>query len=765
MSSSNVRSGRRKPRSWAQWQQRLRLNSSLQTEDSVALRVLVQVLVTIGILSVSVAAAGVSANSTLLNLLAIPASIIGATWSWYRRRHSNIAVKFCIAIGMLVALGAFLSRMVGEPGDTRILLAELLIHLQVLHSFDIPRRKDLGYSMVIGLILIGVAATVSQTLSFAPLLLLFLAIALPVLVLDYRSRLGLLAQGWSPLKTGFDPRRLALVLGITLGLGLLIFALLPRLPGYQLRSFPVSSNIEFQGEFDSSSIVNPGYERGNNGTGLDEDSTGEGGSGPGQLDERSYYGFNQRINQNLRGQLKPEVVMRVRSQAEGFWRVLAFDRYNGQGWEISRNTDAAKVRRSSWSFRFFLPRTPKLGRQQEVIQTYTVVTDVMPNLIPALYEPEDLYFPTQEIAIDSEGGLRSPINLSEGLTYTVVSEVPARDRTQLAEAGTNYPQEIREVYLQLPEGISPQIRQRAEELLAESEKPITQPYEQALYLAQALKQRYEIQPDLPFLEDGEDLAEAFLFKYQGGYPDHFSTTLTVMLRSLGIPARLVAGFGPGEFNPFTGFYVVKNTDAYAMTEVYFPGYGWFAFNPIPGYDLIPPSFEDYEAFSVIRQFWRWVASWLPSPVTGFFGRVISSIGAILTWFIQLFSRGWVGILAGLALLTGAGFLGWLAWESWKTWRRRRWLAKLHPMEGLYQQMLRSLAEEGFPKPAAQTPLEYARWAQTRISPERASLIQEISDIYLHWRYGGYQPDLNYVREQLRKLQQHRRVRVKVPSKV
>jgi len=49
-----------------------------------------------------------------------------------------------------------------------------------------------------------------------------------------------------------------------------------------------------------------------------------------------------------------------------------------------------------------------------------------------------------------------------------------------------------------------------------------------------------------------------------------------MLRSIGIPARLVAGFSPGEFNPFTGLYVVRNTDAYAMTEVYFPKYGWFA---------------------------------------------------------------------------------------------------------------------------------------------------------------------------------------------
>jgi len=50
-----------------------------------------------------------------------------------------------------------------------------------------------------------------------------------------------------------------------------------------------------------------------------------------------------------------------------------------------------------------------------------------------------------------------------------------------------------------------------------------------------------------------------------------------MLRSIGITARLVAGFSPGEFNPFTGLYVVHNTDAYAMTEVYFPKYGWVAF--------------------------------------------------------------------------------------------------------------------------------------------------------------------------------------------
>jgi MerC mercury resistance protein. len=120
-------------------------------EDSLLLRILVQLLVIVGIVATDVA---VEEN---LNLWAVPVSIVGATWSWYRRRDRNVAAQFCIAIGMLVALFAFFNRLVGELNDTRLVLAQLLIQLQVLHSFDLPRRKDLGYSMVIGLILLGVA--------------------------------------------------------------------------------------------------------------------------------------------------------------------------------------------------------------------------------------------------------------------------------------------------------------------------------------------------------------------------------------------------------------------------------------------------------------------------------------------------------------------------------------------------------------------------------------------------------------------------------
>jgi transglutaminase-like putative cysteine protease len=747
------------------WRQNRQRSPLTEVEDSISLRVLVLALVILGIGATDIAA------ETSFSFWALPLSVLGGIWSYYRRRDRNVAVQFCIAIGMLIALGAFFGRLAGELNDTRLGLAELLIQLQVLHSFDTPRRKNLGYSIVIGLILLGVAGTLSQTLAFAPVLLLFLAIALPTLVLDYRSRLGL--QLLKTQKGKFNQKNSStlnfkfLILNFLLivGLGLAIFAVLPRFPGYQLRNFPVSSAIQVKGNFTGSSIINPGYVRqgkgDNQGSGTGQNQTGQ----PGKVNNNFYYGFNSQINQNLRGEMKPKVVMRVRSQSEGFWRVLGFDRYTGKGWEVSRNEDVETIRRLPWSYQIFLPPSAIAGKNQEVVQTYTVVSD-LPNLIPAMANAKEIYFPTPMIAVDQEDGLRSPVELSEGLTYTVVSEVPYRDRTLLGKASTKYPQDIKKHYLQIPPEIAEKVRQRTEEILANynqekvatSSKSLDSPYEKALYLAQYLKQRYSLPQnplELPYLSEKEDLVETFLFKQKGGYPDHFSTVLTVMLRSIGIPARLVAGFSAGEFNPFTGVYVVRNTDAYAMTEVYFPRYGWFAFDPIPNHPLIPPSIEDTQTFSVLRQLWHWVAGWLPSPVTGLlnnvFGTILRWVIRAIAWFLALFSQGWFGVLTGLILATTAAFFGWLGWGQWREWRNRRWLKKLPAMESLYQQMLQWTTQKGLGKHPAQTPLEYARISYQHHAPTTAQVIDEICQAYVGWRYGGHTPNLQQLRQRWQSL--------------
>lgn len=759
------------PDTWLQQLRTLRPRGSTSVpaiENSRALRILVQLLVSVGIASISVAAAGVTRTS-ILNLLAIPLSAVGGYWSWRSRQRSNIAIKFIIAFGMLTALGIFLARLVGEGSDTRIQLAELLIHLQVLHSFDMPRRKDLGYSIVIALILLGVAATVSQTLTLAPVLIVFLAIALPVLILDYQSRLGLAGRGQRQQLASFNLKRQAWLLILVMGLGLVIFAALPRLPGYQIRNFPVSNTIDFEGNFTGDQIVNPGYASGGGNT-LDDGTPGDsttiqGGSpveGSGAMSGSTYYGFSRQMNQNLRGAIEPQPVMRVRAQAAGFWRMLAFDRYTGQGWEISRsNPEAIEILgRSGLSYQTFLPdsafqggRTNTAGRRREIVQTYTLVNE-LPNLIPALYQASKLYFPTREVAIDAEGSLRSPVPLSAGVTFTVISEVPYRDRTQLREATTTYDEPVRTHYLQLPETIQGTVRQHTEELLARSPQPLTDPYEKALYLAQALKQTYTLKTDLPFFAEDEDLVEAFLFRYEGGYADHFSTVLTVMLRSIDIPARLVAGFAPGEFNPFTGYYVVNNTDAYVMTEVYFPEYGWFAFDPIPGHDVVPVSIRDSQTFSVLKQFWNWVAGWLPSPVSSWIGRAVLGLFDFLSRLLNFFSQSVIGIIAGLLSATGLAFLGWLIWRSWRKWRRYLQLKQLPPVEQVYQQLLMWLSEQGYPKRPTQTPLEYAIALQQTAQFPHGERVLGMIQAYTRWRYGARAENADQLRQQMQTIKRH-----------
>ncbi len=750
---------------WKQASDRLRVIND-PPEESLALRILVQSLVIVGILATEFAAAD-SADPIGLAAFAIPGSLIGAGWSWRQRHKRNIPTKFAIAIGMLIALSFFFGDLFAQRNDTRLVLVKLLIELQVLHSFDLPRRKDLGYSIVIGLILLGVAATLSQTLSFAPFLLLFVTIAIPIMVLDYCSRLGLVPAGSGGLSNTWKLapdlrlRRLAIMLGLTTLIGLGIFALLPRLPGYQLRSLPVSAPIKLQQRFDSKQILNPGYIRGGNRdtNGGDTGQVQGGGKspdrGPGNVDDEYYYGFGTRINQNLRGTMKPKLLMRVRSQLESVWRVMAFDRYTGQGWELSRNDDTLTLNRSVWNYQFNVPTQASKLPSSEIVQTYTMVAK-LPNVIPAIGQPKEVYFPTEQIAIDSENGLRSPVPLDDGTTYSVISEVSYRDRSRLNQASTTYPKQIRKHYLQVPATEAPRWKTQAETLLATSPKPLTTAYEKALFLTQALKQRYQLKTDLPFFGDQEDLVSAFLFKNKGGYPDHFSTTLTMLLRSIGIPARFAVGFAPGEFNPFTGFYQVYNTDAYGLSEVYFPEMGWFAFDPIPGHPLFPPALEENETFGTLKKLWQWVAGWLPSPLRNqlntWFGYLFGLIFGLLNGLLGLFSGDLVSAFLGIAILVFLGFLGWLAIQGANQWRYRRRLARLAPMEQRYRQTLDRLATEGWPRSKAETPFEYAQTISHQ-NPELAEPIGQISQAYVNWRYGNQEPDLGEIDRLLAQLNQ------------
>jgi protein-glutamine gamma-glutamyltransferase len=772
--SSAVKSGS----IFAKIQQQMAAVPRTPPEDSLLLRVLVQLMVVVAIISTDIAA------ETQMSLWAMPLSVAGATWSWYHRHDSNTGAKFALAFAMLGALGYFLVHLVGSMNDTRVVLAELLVQMQTIHTFDMPRRKDLGYSMTIGLILIGVAGTVSQTLAFAPLLLLFLTIALPVLFLDYRSRLQLppltITSPRQITKVGLPWQGLGKLLAVVLAIGLAIFAIMPRFAGYQ-GSLPVSAPMKYEGKkFDGKGIVNPGYQKkGKAGTGKGAPQIdGQGGGdvqGEELLDENFYYGFNSQINQNLRGMMKPKLVMRVRAQAPGFWRALAFDRYTGQGWEISRNSQTQKVRRPEWDYKFTLGNLNTRMPSKQVIQSYTALEE-LPNIIPGMTTANELYFPTEEIAIDQEGSLRSPVGLLKGLTYTVISQVPFRDRTLLDVASTKYSADIQKYYLQVPPEIALKLQKYTQNLIdsypkqqvGKNSNPLASNYAKALYLAQYLKQHYQIPQDplgLSRVPAGGDLVDWFLFRCEGkstscqtgGYGDHFATTYTMMLRSIGIPARLAVGFDSGRFNPFTGFYEVYNTDAHALTEVYFPDYGWYAFDSIPGHALTPPGVDEDQTFNTLQQLWNWVAGWLPSPITAWIARIWSlTLGWLLigvVWFFGLFSQGLLGILIGTGIAIALSFCGWLGWQQWRKWKYLKWLKKLAPVEQVYQQMLARLSSKCVSKHPAQTPLEYAQIIRDTGSHSVGILVTEISQAYTAWRYGAEPQEIDRLQGLLKDLKQ------------
>jgi transglutaminase-like putative cysteine protease len=727
-------------------------------EDSIPLRVLVQIFVFISIGAIDAVAS--TNNSTW----AIPLSAIGAVWAWYARRKRNVLVKLCIAIAMIAMLVIFLNDIVRMAEDTKLLLARLLIQLQVLHSFDLPRRKDLGYSIVIGLILMAVAATLSQTMIFSLWLIGFLIVGLPILLLDHRSRLGVKTQSFQPEKMGVSPKPLLGLLAIVLVLGLTIFAFLPRLPGFQLRNFPVSVNLSIQREIPRGGILNRQQQNqqrqsGTNGTG----TGGTGNTGDNNDQDTLPPLFAPEIDtassgaSQLNKKRKPELVMRVRSQAELFWRVMAYDEFTGKGWRISRNNpqQLRTIKRNPLNYEFLLPiptyafigssKAIKPIAFQEVVQTYTITSKNFPNLVPAAAVPNRIFFPSEELDVDLEGMIRGPGPLPEDMTYTVISNVPERDPQLLRQMPNEYPRAIRNYYLKLPPNMSPQVRDKALSLIANAQdaqgKPIAvdNPYDLAVQITQGLKQNFVVKP-LKFDETKGDLVSQFV-EQGGGEESHFVSTLAVMLRSLGIPTRYVVGFASGKFNPFTGLYEVQNTDTQSVVEVFFPVYGWVAFDPVPGRPLFPPSIENNRTFGVIQTFWSWIAKLLPTPVTNFFASLFDSIGkfigGVISWLIEM---GWVGLAFGLAIAFGFGIGGWALWQLILWWWRIRHLGKMPIPQRAYQQMLQWLAEQGKPKSPQQTPQEYVASLRDRVSEQQASAITQITQIYQDWRYGDRHSD-------------------------
>ncbi len=264
--------------------------------------------------------------------------------------------------------------------------------------------------------------------------------------------------------------------------------------------------------------------------------------------------------------LSDRVVMTVDAPSGHFWRAMTYDFYTGSSW---RATETEKVDKVS---------PPVLGRERFDATFEPQVAQQ--SLLFAANEPVRVSIPAQfQTGSDRtySTGLRSVRSGQASEKYTVTSFVSVTDKAVLRRAATIYPDYIRKLYLQLPSTLPQRVRDLARKVAGTEPNP----YDMAETIESYLRTTYRYAPQVRAPPPGRDPVDFFLFDLKEDFCEYFASAMVVMLREVGVPARVVEGYTTGTLDPLTGKYVVKELDAHAWVEVYFPSYGWIEFEPTP----------------------------------------------------------------------------------------------------------------------------------------------------------------------------------------
>ncbi|QLG63993.1 lasso peptide biosynthesis protein [Halorarum salinum] len=264
-------------------------------------------------------------------------------------------------------------------------------------------------------------------------------------------------------------------------------------------------------------------------------------------------------------ELSPEVRFVVEANRSEYWRVGSYDRYTGEGWVRTGDASPYDERR--------LEDPP--GESVPIRQRVTARSSL--DAMPAAWKPVSVSGdPAAVTQVTGQDGLRPGTTLLENDTYVVTSEVPAASAGELRRAGTDYPDEVSARHTQLPGSTPERVDERTREVVDES--GADNPYDAAVAVERYLESSKEYSLDVP--PPSGDTADRFLFEMEEGYCVYYASTMAVMLRSQGIPARFVTGYTPGQ-RVAEEEWVVRGLDSHAWVEVYFPNHGWVRFDPTP----------------------------------------------------------------------------------------------------------------------------------------------------------------------------------------
>jgi len=320
-----------------------------------------------------------------------------------------------------------------------------------------------------------------------------------------------------------------------------------------------------------------------------------------------------------------------------YWRSLTYNEYTGHGW-ITDGTQLITYRSgdlavyNDYSEPFVATLATPSGRRKVKAEVRTVrqmgeliyatgdLVTVDQDFRVAWRSSEDAFGATVIAADKARAEVRSHPERSgqetrqvtpnapylsgetigDALTiYQTESLVPAVGEVQLRSAGSNYPAWVRDRYLALPDKIPARVLALARDLTVTEPTP----YDRARAIESYLR-TFPYNLDLPRPKLDRDVVDYFLFDLGQGYCDYYATSMVVLARAGGLPARLAVGYHMGTYDEVNHRYVVTEADAHAWVEVYFPGYGWIEFEPTAGVSplrrpvdvppVVPPELEALE---------------------------------------------------------------------------------------------------------------------------------------------------------------------------
>jgi transglutaminase-like putative cysteine protease len=483
-------------------------------------------------------------------------------------------------------------------------------------------------------------------------------------------------------------------------------------------------------------------------------------------------GFSDDVTLGEIGEIKKStaVVMRIHIEgdpalAEGIhWRGIILTNFDGHRWYTPPREQIIVSPDSAGEYRLDSPLLP-VGYSSPL--HYTVLMEPIATdaifVAPRIESLQGRFSNDSQrlggekrngyLILDQTGSLSNPFHNNTKIRYEATSNVSIVPGPKLRLASADFPGSIAGTYLQVPR-LDPRIKQLAEQVTAGT----TNEYDRAAKIELYLRTHYRYTLDLNGPRSPDPLAY-FLFTRRAGHCEYFAAAMTVMLRDLGIPARYVGGFLPGEYNDVGGDWIVRASDAHVWVEVFFPGYGWITFDPTP-----PGNDTHSGLLQRMSMYWDWFQyAWGEWIINYDFGHQLSLAqnvrktshdwGESARKYYQDKQRQVLQLIVQLDKKTEASpyflpsiliflvaLLVYLRGWSMFVYLMARWslrarstgnvTASLATLE--YREMLRLLEKRGWKKSPSQTALEFAAEIP---AAEIAAPVAQLTALYQSARFG------------------------------